>query len=687
MDVCSNKFLVITFILLFQFGCGGGGGSKDSPDIEDDHSDQNDQEETDPSTGQNGDLNGHLFIANNGKYLDLSTGLYTIFASDDPDALQTPSPDGLEYVERIRGYSRSNRCSPSIDKVKITIKDVRTNLTLDSFELYENVYGPAKLSPDGQTIALIWGSLEDCPDDDVTSLLTVFDRKGNLISQSSGSVSTFDWLPDNRLVYADNYSVFVTQQAHQVDGQIVASLADIPGFSTRLRASRDGGRIVFEMATDVPSWLETITFRDATVWMMNIDGSNLHLFATSSRENDPDDEYDDPRINNPVWSLDGNKVIVTEGFLSGIGEVGDTEYVPAGLYGTTYLLPATESEHALPPLQETNSITTLSFLESCGYQLFLVPSVEPLPEIPGSFPPQNGETHNGGILGTLYFVDDRHYDDGTVISSMNLETGQLQEVARLSSSEYQIWSMSHDAQYFAYSDYEYADDKYIRIVDSTGEAVQSIAMYTNDLDWRVNGRILFSPANSDQLLFWYEDQEKDESNNSHVALIDWRQMKIIKTFTDREYYNPLWTPDGNIMLFGNGDNKAYLANVTGDQAGNPVEQFSLPDTSLSHSISPDGTRMVFQMSRHVWTINLDGTNLKPVTAPSEGYEGYPVWSSDGRHIILKKVHNNSGVGSLYAVSSDAENIHIVHPNKNMIAVNDSEDSQLYRVKGTMMMLP
>ncbi len=247
--------------------------------------------------------------------------------------------------------------------------------------------------------------------------------------------------------------------------------------------------------------------------------------------------------------------------------------------------------------------------------------------------------------------------------------------------------MSHDAQYFAYSDYEYADDKTIRIVDSTGEIVQSIAMYTNDLDWYINGRILFSPVNSDQLLFWYEDQEKEESNNSHVALIDWRQMKIIKTFTDREYYNPLWTPDGNILLFGNDDNKAYLANVTGDQAGNPVEQFTLPDTSLSHSISPDGTRMVFQMSRHVWTINMDGTNLKPVTAPSEGYEGYPVWSSDGRHIILKKVHNNSGVGSLYAVSSDAENIHIVDPNENMIAIHDSEDSQLYSVKGTMMMLP
>jgi hypothetical protein len=285
-----------------------------------------------------------------------------------------------------------------------------------------------------------------------------------------------------------------------------------------------------------------------------------------------------------------------------------------------------------------------------------------------------------------FFVEERSDDDGTVISSMNMETGELEEVVRLSYSDYIIWSMSHDREFFAYFDYEYSDDKYIRIVDSTGKTIRSLAMYTNDIDWYIIGRTLFSPMNSDLLLFWYRDENRDSSNDSHVELIDWRQQLILKTFNDQEYYNPLWTPDGNIVLFSLDDHTAYLVNVIGDQIGNPVEQFSLPDSSLSHSISPDGTKMAFQMSRHVWTIGMDGTNLKPLSAPSVGYEGYPVWSSDGRHIILKKVHNNSGTGGLYAISNDAENIHVVYPNEKMNSIEDNSDSQLI-VKGGMMMLP
>jgi hypothetical protein len=255
------QFLVLITILQYGCGGGGGGGSNDNPQPVEEN--DNDDTPTETYTDLNGDVKGHIFIADRGKYLNLATGKFTEIDDDDSNHFNTPSPDGTEYVERIKGYRRDHRCWPSIETVKITIKDVRTNLTRESFEITENVWGPVKLSPDGQYLALIWQNIEDCPDDedDVDDLLTIFDRNGNLISQSTVEVGTFDWLPDNRLIYANSYQIYVSHQPHRAEGEIVASLAEIPGFPTRLSASRDGRRVVFEMATDVPHWLMTVSYR------------------------------------------------------------------------------------------------------------------------------------------------------------------------------------------------------------------------------------------------------------------------------------------------------------------------------------------------------------------------------------------------------------------------------------------
>jgi Tol biopolymer transport system component len=699
MDRYARQLFLLLFSLLLLSACGGGGGGGDSSPSTDDKDDvTNDPPVT--YSDINGDLNGRLFIAEAGEYFDLSTGLYTTIASDHYDVMITPSPDGKEYVERTKSYrmEKDNQCYGFLIEIeRIAIRDVHSNLIQDSFELYEDVWGPAKLSPDGEAIALDWANDKGCPSGEVDALLTVFNRQGEVLSQTSEEVGSFAWLPDNRLIYANNGAIYVGAEAYSVDGVAIRSLDEIPGFPSRIRTNPDGSKIIFEMVTGGPMLFETVSYRDATVWMMNSDGSDLHQFATTRRVDDPDVESDDPRVNNPLWSLSGDRVIAMEGYFSGVGIVfddldlnpnGDYIIVPVDRKGLTYSVSANESQVSLPPdgQLEASIVARLGsngikpFVESCDDHLFLVPVAPSPDEAPGSLPPSTNSAINRGIDGNILFVNDSGGD--TVVSSLNVETGNMTDLVTLSADQYDEYdidfSVSQDARYFAYYDYVYLDEKYIKLFDSNGDLIRNYYMVTDSYDYSPRGRIHFSPTDANLLLFEYEDEVDDKN---YVTVLDWSQNLFIKYFTSQEYFDPLWTPDGNIILWDS-ENTAYRANVSGTTIGDPVELFRLPEPSAYHAINPDGTRMVFYMARHIWTINMDGSGLKQITAPKIGYETYPAWSPDGRHILLKRKSGNS-FGSLWIVASDAEHIRVTYNSDGVVPVRDSDGYHLRRVYGPM----
>jgi hypothetical protein len=134
----------------------------------------------------------------------------------------------------------------------------------------------------------------------------------------------------------------------------VRSLTGIAGEPMRLTSSPDCSRILFEMATNQPGWLEGTTYRNATVWSLSVDGSELQLLATTRRENDPGSDSDDPKIDNPVFSLDGNSVVLTEDYFSGVTFV--REWYSDDLYqvitlensGLTYSISADGPDLRLP---------------------------------------------------------------------------------------------------------------------------------------------------------------------------------------------------------------------------------------------------------------------------------------------------------------------------------------------------
>jgi hypothetical protein len=689
-------------LLLILFGCGGS-GSSDDPAPENDSDSGSDDSSAPEKSNFNGDLSGWLFVSDWGVYYDLSTGLMTKLTAGS-DVSITPSADGTEYVETIKDYrfTRDPSCYDFlVEMERINIRDIHTNLVKDWFELFEDVWGAAKLSPDGQAIALKWADNEGCPGGEIDSLLTVFTRTGEIISQADQEVGDFAWLPDNRLVYANNGAIYVARTPYQVDGALVNSLDGFIGSPGRINVSPDGSKIVFEMITGQSGIFETVFHREATAWMMNIDGSDPHLLATSNKHDDPTTDVDDPRLNNPVWSLDGSKVLLTEGYIDGaavvpvldlFGEYIDHYIsVPVDATGLCYAISSEERGAGLPP--DGNILATIvtkleggdpvPLIADYDSVLTLVPSATLPPENPGSLPGESS-TINRGISGKIYYVDEDH--NNSVVYAMDLTTGSRSEVVNISNDDHDMFdiefTMTADAQYFAYYDYEYLDDKHIRIVNSSGDQVRSYSMYTDAYDMSP-GRIHFSPVDSNLLLFEYIDKNDDDRH--YVTILNQNTDTFVKQFTDREYTNPVWLPNGDLVMW-DFDGIAYQVDVSQDTIGEPYRIF---DTfgGLYHSISPDGRKVVFKRERHIWTANIDGTDLRQITAPQYGFETYPVWSPDGRFILLKSQSDADSYGSLWIVAADANDIRVRFASAGAMPIRDAEGDHYRQVYGPMYWFP
>jgi Tol biopolymer transport system component len=68
-------------------------------------------------------------------------------------------------------------------------------------------------------------------------------------------------------------------------------------------------------------------------------------------------------------------------------------------------------------------------------------------------------------------------------------------------------------------------------------------------------------------------------------------------------------------------------------------------------VSPDGSRVAFQWSSHVWLTKTDGTERVQLTS-SCNEERYPTWSPDGRYLLVYFTHACEGEqGGVYLIST------------------------------------
>ncbi len=107
------------------------------------------------------------------------------------------------------------------------------------------------------------------------------------------------------------------------------------------------------------------------------------------------------------------------------------------------------------------------------------------------------------------------------------------------------------------------------------------------------------------------------------------------TYNNTYDNEPSWTPDGKIVFTSTEEGKRNIFIM--DRDGENLRNLK-KDTSnlyLSPAVSPDGTRIAFIKKFHIYTMNIDGTDEKPLTAPGVR-DLTPVWSPDGKKITFNR---------------------------------------------------
>ena len=93
-------------------------------------------------------------------------------------------------------------------------------------------------------------------------------------------------------------------------------------------------------------------------------------------------------------------------------------------------------------------------------------------------------------------------------------------------------------------------------------------------------------------------------------------------------FAPAWTPDGRLLLAGNGLYLTDAALSTPER----IDGGALASPVNNPAAHPDGTRLVFEYNQGIWEMGLDGSELRErVYGPMR--LRYPTYSPDGRAIV------------------------------------------------------
>ncbi|WP_406437992.1 hypothetical protein OHB14_56385 [Streptomyces sp. NBC_01613] len=100
---------------------------------------------------------------------------------------------------------------------------------------------------------------------------------------------------------------------------------------------------------------------------------------------------------------------------------------------------------------------------------------------------------------------------------------------------------------------------------------------------------------------------------------------------DRLYEAPNWTPDGRLLV--NGDGLLWTLPTDGSAAPRAVPAQGLPDVNNDHVLSPDGTTVFASANDwHIWEVPLVGGAARRITAEDGGMHFLHGVSPDGRRL-------------------------------------------------------
>jgi hypothetical protein len=311
-----------------MLSCGGGGsGNGGAADDGGDNSGGGD------SNALNSGLPGKFFFTYyNGDYtytMDAETSEYRQIPSTDWENQMDRFPDGAasfsarpvtnshtEFVVLASGHDYGS---------EVALQDYNGNY-LGQLHVNSITYR-ASMSQDRRYIALFR---------DINSAsnlkFEIYDwDSGALINRKDLTRRQLHWLPDNRILYSEGRTFYITQPA-STETDYTMTLPDPSGemhsgVIGHKAVSPDGSQIAFTVGESGENVSDLDNHR---LYMTNIDGSNLRLVATT-----PDDPEGIPRISAPTWSPDGRWLFVKEGYM----EVATAPIDAGHIYGDMYVLP------------------------------------------------------------------------------------------------------------------------------------------------------------------------------------------------------------------------------------------------------------------------------------------------------------------------------------------------------------
>ena len=164
--------------------------------------------------------------------------------------------------------------------------------------------------------------------------------------------------------------------------------------------------------------------------------------------------------------------------------------------------------------------------------------------------------------------------------------------------------------------------------------------------------------------------ERDGNREVYVCDADGANAQRLTNDAAHDIH-PVWSADGKRILFSSNRGKQNaedydIYEMSAD--GTDVKRLtSGPEVDTYSSWSPDGTRIVTRRvidggNNEVFVMNADGTDARNLTNDPTRYDGWPVWSPDGKRIAFASGQPGRENHAIFLINPDGTNKRqLTHP--------------------------